>query len=86
MMVPQKGKHYHMTQQFCSRYAVLQRLEDDFSYLLAIVHCNIIHNSQEVEEIYMFLSRLMHKQNCHILMMECYSAFKRREILTYHAV
>ena len=50
------------------------------------VHCNIIHNSQEVEEIYVFLSRLMHKQNCHIHTMECYSAFKRREILTYHAV
>ena len=50
------------------------------------VHCNIIHNSQEVEEIYVFLSRLMHKQNCHIHTMECYSAFKRREILTYHAI
>ena len=50
------------------------------------VHCNIIHNSQEVEEIYVFLSRLMHKQNCHIHTTECYSAFKRREILTYHAI
>ena len=55
-------------------------------YLYIRVHCNIIHNSQEVEEIYVFLSRLIHKQNCHKCTMACYSAFRRREILTYHVI
>ena len=45
------------------RYAVLQRLEDSFSYLFAIVHCSIIHNSHKVETTEVSMDRWIDKQN-----------------------
>ena len=48
---------------YIPRYAILQRLEDSFSYLFAIVHCSIIHNSHKVETTEVSVDRWIDKQN-----------------------